>query len=80
MLPNGRLHASVPHQVSSIAHKEVSEAKITTSESSKKKKIKEKSARWDIVQQHIYLQNDLWRNAISQQLIQLSSNLKQPKA
>jgi hypothetical protein len=79
MLPNGRFHAWVLHPVSSIAHKEVSEATIITSKSSKKKKIKEKKARWDIVQQHIYLQNDLRRNAIGQQLIQLSSNLKQPK-
>jgi len=44
MLPNGRLRASALHPVSSIAHKEVSEATIIMSKSSKKKKNRRKAS------------------------------------
>jgi len=60
MLPNGRLHALVLHPVSSIARKVASEQTKTMSKSSIKIKISYR----DIVNQHIYLQNDPWRNAI----------------
>jgi hypothetical protein len=74
MLPNGRFHALVLHLVSSIAHKEASEPMIITHQSQVRKKKKTKKSHRDNVNQHIYLQNDLWWNAIGQQLIQLSPN------
>lgn len=73
MQPNGKPHALALHPISSIVHGGASETTRKTNFSWRK------ITDHTIASHYIYLQDNLWRDAIDEQFIHLASDLKQPK-